>query len=157
MVFISHRQVDKDAAVLLSQILKDKGVQSWVDVLDPPKNNIDITKHIMSNLNRCSHVIVLFTFNTAGSMWVPFELGAAYKGEKGIATYLLNNVETPGYLDAFPRMKNSQDLNSFAAEYLQDQKITKSRSINESYNLSQSATAGTADAFIQRMKSRLGQ
>lgn len=156
MIFISHRHVDTNAAVLISQILKDKGIQSWVDVLDPAKSNADITKHIISNLNKCSHVIVLFSVNTTGSMWVPFELGAAYKGEKGIGT-LLDNVTIPAYLEAFPRMKNSQDLGSFATEYLQDQKLSKSRTINDSYNSSQGAATGSADSFIQRMKSRLGQ
>ncbi len=52
MVFISHRQVDTNAAVSISQILKDKGIQSWVDVLDPVKTNADITKHIITTLNK---------------------------------------------------------------------------------------------------------
>lgn len=151
MIFISHRKTDEQQARQLAEILKVYNVSYYLDVLDPSvKSASDLTDHIMSTLDKCSHVIVLFSSSTAGSLWVPFELGAAYKGGKGIGTYLLDIISTPEYLNAFPKMKNSKDLEQFIEEYKKDQMLMKSqRSIiqNES----------TAKSFIQRVKTRLHQ
>ncbi len=155
MIFISHRKADEREAIGVANYLKSKGIECWVDVLDPATKNkaTDITKHIISTLNRCTHVIVLFSINTDGSMWVPFELGAAYKAEKGIGTYLLQNVRTPEYLDAFPRMRTSYDLDQYAEEYKKDQQLSKS-SLNRGMVFNES---NNADSFISRMKTRLRQ
>jgi len=157
MIFISHRKSDEQKAKQMADYLRLKDVSLYLDVLDPAARTAsDITKHIMSNLNRCTHVIVIFSNNTAGSMWVPFELGAAYKDGKGIGTYLLDLLSTPEYLDTFPKMKTTLDLDKFVAEYKEDQKLAKSAAYtnDRSVNLSESAKA---DRFITRLKSRLGQ
>jgi len=156
MIFISHRKADDSSARQLVDILKNKGVSSWLDVLDPSlPTAADITKHIVDGLDKCSHVIVLFSTNTAGSMWVPFELGAAYKSDKGIATYLLNDVSIPEYLYAFPRMKKTADLDLFIAEYKNTQPINKS--LSEVRMDSADISVRYADTFINKMKTRLGQ
>lgn len=156
MIFISHRKVDEGMAVKISEYLKAKGIQSWVDALDPATRNgaTDITKHIISTLDKCSHLIVVFSINTVGSMWVPFELGAAYNAEKGIGTYLIDNASNPEYLNAFPRMKNGSDLDYYIAEYQSDKKVRKSFITESDASIS---AVGKADSFIQRMKTRLGQ
>lgn len=156
MIFISHRQADETRARQTADILKSKGVQYYLDILDPgTKTASDITKHIMSTLDKCSHVIVIFSNNTAGSMWVPFELGAAYKGGKGIGTLLIDHVVTPEYLNTFPKMRTSYDLDKFVEEYKEDQRLTKS--IHNDRNFSMSESSATAESFIRRLKSKLGQ
>jgi len=159
MIFISHRKADETKAKEMADILRTKGVRSYLDVLDPSaKTALDITKHIMKNLGECSHVIVIFSKNTEGSMWVPFELGAAYKSDKGIGTYLADNVPIPEYLNTFPRMKNSTDVEKFVEEYKQDQALAKSDSYSErSVALGSAPETGRAERFITRLKSRLGQ
>ncbi|MGE4131429.1 MAG: toll/interleukin-1 receptor domain-containing protein [Bdellovibrionales bacterium] len=154
MIFISHRYADEQKARELSSLLKSKDVESYLDVLDPAtRATVDITKHIMKNLDGCSHLIVIFSVNTNGSLWVPFELGAAYKGEKGIGTLLVDNVATPQYLDTFPKMKTSADIDQYLEEYRADRKLTKSYSsirMNES-------DGNAANSFIRRVKGRLRQ
>jgi TIR domain len=158
MIFISHRQADSNGAQTLSNLLKSKNVPCYLDVLDPAyKSNIDITKHIIKTLDKCSHVIVIFSVNTHGSMWVPFELGAAYKGGKGIGTLLIDNVQIPEFLNAFPKMKNNYDLNFYIEEYLSDQKMQKSITNDSAVRLSEAVATQHADSFISRVKSKLHQ
>tara|TARA_R110000868_G_scaffold258137_14_gene515457 strand:- start:413 stop:892 length:480 start_codon:yes stop_codon:yes gene_type:complete len=159
MIFISHRKTDEYKAKNLAALLQSKSVDYYLDVLDPStKTAFDITKHIMNNLSKCSHVIVVFSRNTEGSMWVPFELGAAYKSDKGIGTYLTELVATPEYLDTFPKMKTSADIDKFVDEYKKDQMLTKSaRYDDSSIILNEASGSGRAERFITRLKSRLGQ
>jgi hypothetical protein len=89
---------------------------------------------------------------------VQCELGAAYKSEKGIGTYLSDQVQTPEYLNTFPKMKTSADVFKFVDEYKKDQTIEKSTSYNErSVILNEAAGVGRAERFITRLKSNLGQ
>lgn len=158
MIFISHRKSDEQKAKQMSDYLKLKDVSTYLDILDPTtKTASDITKHIMSNLNRCSHLIVIYSNNTVGSMWVPFELGAAYKDGKGIGTYLVDQLSTPEYLNAFPKMKQTTDIDKFVEEYKEDQKLTKSVTNDRSFQLNESSGTAKAEKFISRLKSRLGQ
>lgn len=159
MIFISHRRADEIEAKKMAALLQSKSVNYYLDVLDPTANTaLDITKHIMRNLNKCTHVIVIFSKNTEGSMWVPFELGAAYKAEKGIGTYLSDQVQTPGYLNTFPKMKTSADIYKFVDEYKKDQTLEKSASYGErSVVLNEGFGAGRAEKFITRLKVSLGQ
>jgi hypothetical protein len=156
MIFISHRQADEQQALNVAALLKSKNIQFWVDVLDPATKHsaTDITKHIMSSLDRCSHVMVIFTVNTAGSMWVPFELGAAYKSGKGIGTYLADSVSTPAYLDTFPKLKTTTDIDQYLEEYKNDQLMAKSATGERSFQMDE---ARNADSFIKRVKTRLRQ
>jgi hypothetical protein len=161
MIFISHRKQDEQKARQMAAYLSDSNVDSYLDVLDPSaKNATDITKHIMKNLGACTHVIVIFSSNTAGSMWVPFELGAAYLDGKGIGTFLTEWLETPEYLNTFPKMRTSADVDQFIVEYKESQRLEKSavrNSRSDSFNLSESARQQKAQVFIDRLKSRLGQ
>ncbi|MCB9061403.1 MAG: toll/interleukin-1 receptor domain-containing protein [Halobacteriovoraceae bacterium] len=159
MIFISHRRADETEAKRMATLLQSKNVNYYLDVLDPmAKTSLDITKHIMNNLNKCTHVIVIFSKNTEGSMWVPFELGAAYKADKGIGTYLVELVSTPEYLNTFPKMKTSADIDKFVEEYKQEQVLTKSaRYDDRTVILNEASGSGRAERFITRLKSRLGQ
>lgn len=159
MIFISHRRADENSAKQMANYLKSKNVDSYLDVLDPTaKSALDITKHIMSNLGKCSHVIVIFSKNTEGSMWVPFELGAAYKSDKGIGTYLIEVVSIPEYLNTFPRMKTSSDVDKFIDEYKKDHVLTKSARFDDrTIVLNEASNSGRAERFITRLKSSLGQ
>lgn len=156
MIFISHRQIDEAKAVSVANLLKSKNIQCWLDVLDPATKHsaTDITKHIVASLERCTHIIAIFTQNTAGSMWVPFELGIAYKAGKGIGTFLAENVSTPEYLNTFPKLKTAADIDAYLEEYKRDQAMNKSATADRTFRMSESMYA---DSFIQRVKARLRQ
>lgn len=157
MIFISHRKADEYEAKKMAELLRTKSINFYLDALDSTtKTASDITKHIMSNLDKCTHLIVIFSKNTTGSMWVPFELGAAYKADKGIGTYLTEIVSTPEYLNTFPKMKNSADIDKFVEEYKKDQTVAKSH-YDRSISLNEAASSGRAEKFITRLKSSLGQ
>lgn len=118
MIFISHRQADTEAATELYKAITSRGIPAYLDVLDPSiKSAEQITDHIIGALNKCTHVIVVFSANTAGSLWVPFELGAAYQANKGIGTWLISKVTLPEYLQAFPVMETSAHLGAYISEY----------------------------------------
>lgn len=156
MIFISHQNRDSAMAKRVSDYITGKGVQCYLDVLDPlSRTATDITKHIILNLNKSSHVIAVFSTNTAHSMWVPFELGYAYNAQKGIGTYNLDNCAIPEYLTAFPVMKDSNGLDLFIKRYNLNSMIAKSR--NESLTKLSSAAGITSESFIRELKADLGQ
>ena len=158
MIFISHRQSDTDKAKQLHTLLKGHSVESYLDVVDGATSHApDITKHIIGNLKKCTHLIVVYSNNTAGSMWVPFELGAAYIAGKGIGTMLFSPITTPEYLDTFQKMRDSADLAKYIEVYKADQTLTKSARFDNSTQLSESARISEADSFIKRVKGKLGQ
>ena len=156
MIFISHNKKDEAKALKIKNYLDSKKIRSYIDVLDPSINSsTDITTHIISKLKESTHIIVVFTEYTKNSMWVPFELGAAYVSEKGIGVFLWTEyqLDLPEYLDAFPVMKNDQDLNQYIDIY---NKTTLSKSLTEMFDHVKTASEKHyAQNFINELKSRI--
>ena len=95
-VFVSHRQIDQDAALRIAWLVFDKESDHWLDVIDlDPVRNAQV-RAIEARLGRaltpaeqailtaaiiemalvnCTDVIAVMTANTAGSQWVPYEYG----------------------------------------------------------------------------------
>jgi len=84
-VFVSHRQVDEDAALRVAWLAAQENFDYWLDITDLGLWSLllpnSIWKEIllaaiieMALLN-CTHVIAVMTSNTAGSQWVPYEYG----------------------------------------------------------------------------------
>lgn len=86
-VFISHRQCDTQFAERIAWLANQNDFYYWLDVHDPSLKNLHhisinpyqkslITGAIieMAILN-CTHVLAVFTPQTQGSMWVPYEYG----------------------------------------------------------------------------------
>ena len=87
-VFISHRQCDLAEARNVANVVKRLGWNYWLDVEDPllqglsahiparsPSYALAVAAVIEFALLNCSHVISVFTSNTSGSAWVPYEYG----------------------------------------------------------------------------------
>jgi len=155
MIFISHKREDKDKAVEIHLYLKRKGVNSYIDVLDPNISYENVTERIVEQLRNATHLIVVFSEHTKGSMWVPFELGVAYERNNGIGIYLwpdsaYSSIQLPEYLDEFPIMETQDDLNKYIELY------QKSRIIMESREFVKSASIENyAQRFIDELKSKL--
>jgi hypothetical protein len=79
-VFISHRQGDTDKALRLQQFLEINKVRTVLDVLDDliasaaNESPARLTEAIVQRLGSCTHLMIVFTRNTQGSFWVPFEI-----------------------------------------------------------------------------------
>lgn len=161
MIFISHKEVDSDKALKLSKYLNDKGVTSYLDVLDKKISNGNITSNVVSNLRKSTHLIVVFSEHTQGSMWVPFELGVAYERDYGIGVALWPddekiNIETPEYLDDFPVMKGSDDIDEYIKLYKSNFAVG-TESLHESRNFTKfsASTENYAERFITSLKSAI--
>ena len=110
-VFISHQKKDSEAAKVVADYLQDAGVDVYFDQYDSSINRSDpqsVVNSIKRGIENSSHMLVLFSPNTLGSMWVPWEIGYAYNSPitlgilrmKGVAKdklpeyLLLENVKT---------------------------------------------------------------
>jgi hypothetical protein len=155
MIFISYRISDEDKAMVLQDYLKSNfDIDSFVSPYYPKvHSSTEIASHIVDKIKQCTHVIALFTENTMGLMWIPFEMGAAYQANKGIATYLWDKVDVPDYLKEFPVMRDEDALEEYAKLYLIDQKLSLARRNDEL----QHGSAMGAAVFVKELKSQLGQ
>jgi hypothetical protein len=105
-VFISHRSTDKKEALEIANFFQDCGIDVYIDVKDQglqvatQKDDPElIVKHIQDGLSLSTHVLVLISDNTRLSWWVPYEIGYGAKGNKKIASMLLENKEVDGFPD----------------------------------------------------------
>ena len=78
-VFISHKNIDAQAAIQLQTAFSRNGVTTYLDLLDSSiaGGGKELTDHIKKNLNACTDLIVVMTEHTKESWWVPFEIGMA--------------------------------------------------------------------------------
>ncbi len=88
-VFVSHRQADWPKAERVAYLATQAGLEYWLDIHDPslaaanraglpsPAKEILIAAIIELGLLNSTHVLALHTANSAGSKWIPYELGRA--------------------------------------------------------------------------------
>jgi hypothetical protein len=90
-VFISHRQSDWSLAEDVARTVTNTGRDYWLDIHDPTlqwangritslgnvAGAILLAAIIEIALLNSTHVIALHTINSAGSTWIPYELGRA--------------------------------------------------------------------------------
>jgi len=85
-IFISHRYVDRLMALKMAHIVSQCGFHFWLDILDPnlrflgtlppsARTAILMAGVIEMALLNCTHVIVLYTPQSKGSGWIPYEFG----------------------------------------------------------------------------------
>jgi hypothetical protein len=155
MIFISHKKEDKNKALDIHCYLKEKNVNSYIDVLDPSITYENVAQRIIEQLRKATHLIVVFSEHTKESMWVPFELGVAYERNNGIGIFLWPDnhglyIKFPEYLDEFPVMKSVKDLDKYIKLY-RETKIAM-----ESIDFVKSASVKNyTQQFIDELKSEL--
>lgn len=150
-VFISHKNVDKQAALEIAGYLRVRGVQSYVDVLDPElQGTNDITSLIVTRVRQCTHLMAVASVNTVSSWWVPFEIGVATDQDRRISTYAIESTNLPDYLKKWPILKSKVHLDQFIYLYQRDKVVAFNESI-------EARTVNSADNFHQILKSRIGQ
>lgn len=127
-VFISHKQEDEIPAKYIYERLSDLGVKAYLDLLEGDLflDGEELTNHIKENLNSCTDILVVMSERTKESWWVPFEIGMAAQKDFPIVSYLINNVDLPDYLEYWPTLRRTTDLQKYVN--------AKQSVLNESYS-----------------------
>lgn len=155
-VFISHKKEDENIARQIDGVLKARGINTYLDVLDPTLiDKTNITMKILNGLNKCSHLLAIVSSRTSESWWVPFEIGVATKGDKRICTYSAVSITTlPDYLTIWPIISQLSQVGFFASRYLNDRMVLEKAS--RTYEASQSSIQNAND-FHRLLKADLAQ
>ena len=156
-VFISHRKADTATAVRANSRLKQYGIPTYLDVLDlalqSPEN---VTQKILAGLQPCTHLLAIISAETAGSWWVPFEIGVATNADKRITSFSIATARAnlPDYLLVWPVLTRDEQIEMFAMRYLKDRKT-----LEKSYRLeeAQRTPIQSAADFHRLLKRDLGQ
>ena len=116
-VFISHQKNDSDAARAIADYLQDAGIDVYFDQYDSSINRSDpqsVVSAIKRGIENSSHMLVLFSPNTYGSMWVPWEIGYAYNSPVTLGVLRMKGVakdQLPEYLKVIKLVSDIWDLN----------------------------------------------
>ena len=103
-VFISHQKKDSQVANTVAEYLLDAGVDIYFDQYDGSINRSDpssVVTAIRRGIENSSHMLVIFSQNTFGSMWVPWEIGYAYNSTVNLSVLRLKGItkeQLPDYL-----------------------------------------------------------
>ncbi len=115
---------DKQEVLKIADYLQRRGVRCYVDVFDPElKTTSDITKTLMERVSQCSHLMAVVSGYTEKSWWVPFEIGVASELDRRITSYQLSRIKFPEFLEKWPILTSSADLDDFVNSYRRDRTI----------------------------------
>jgi hypothetical protein len=162
-VFISYRHTDRPTARVIQQRLTDKGIKTYLDVLDVESAQTEnITATISKNILLATHLIAVMSNDTAKSWWVPFEIGEATITNRRIASYRTGALRLPEYLEMWPQMTEMSHLDHFIKDYLSQKSEPQMRALYESLESRSSSSPITVDArgaqeFHARLKAQLRQ
>lgn len=123
-VFISHKSEDMDVAKNVAELLKNNGIDVYLDSNDSGLQRATRegdAKKIVTCIERAlsisTHILVLVTEKTKESWWVPYEIGFSKKGKKSIASLLLKTVSGfPDYLEIEKKIYGLNDLKTYTQE-----------------------------------------
>ena len=152
--FISHKQEDAYTALQIENELKKLGIQAYLDVLDSmvTSNGREMTQHIKEKINDCTDIIVIISERTRASQWVPFEVGIAAQRDLPTATFLQADVVLPEFLEYWPRLKYTADIQKYVAAKRQVDAEYRSLYHLDQYSRHENKT----DRFYSVLKNRLG-
>lgn len=124
-VFISHKSIDMEAAKQVAEYLMGNGIDVYLDKLDEglqkatKENDAQKIVDSINNALMCStDILILVSNQTQASWWVPYEVGYAKKGNKQIASALLNGKLNgfPDYLKIERMIKGASDFENYVLE-----------------------------------------
>ena len=133
-VFISHQKKDSDIAAKIADYLEEAGIDIYFDQYDGSLNRSDpgsVVQAIRYGIENCTHMIVVFSPNTFGSMWVPWEIGYAYNSQVSLNVLRLKGVpkyQLPEYLRVVKVILDIWDLNQLISNITN---VTSDNLLNE--------------------------
>jgi hypothetical protein len=80
-VFLSHSFLDRETILQLNYLMEEElGLEVYVDWIEDPDMNRDnvspeTAAHVREVMGRCSSLVYAVSRNSAGSKWMPWELG----------------------------------------------------------------------------------
>lgn len=89
-VFISYSSKESDKANLVRDVLKRNGINTWM-APDSIPGGSNYTKEIPRAIKECKVFLLILSQNAQGSVWVPAELEQAFKNEKIIIPFAVEN------------------------------------------------------------------
>ncbi len=123
-IFLSHINIDKEAAIAIGDFITDRGIDIYLDVYDECLREAAgagdagwITDCIEKGLSRCTHMMCIVSEDTKNSWWVPYEVGYGKKSSQELSTLYLKDVsDIPAYLKVTRQIESLGDL----ARYLEE-------------------------------------
>ncbi|MBQ7416154.1 MAG: TIR domain-containing protein [Oscillospiraceae bacterium] len=89
-IFISYSSKEYEKACMIKKVLNENGISTWLAPGDiPPGSNY--TREIPRAIRNCKVFLLLLSENAQNSMWVSAELENAFKNEKPIIPFALEN------------------------------------------------------------------
>lgn len=156
-VFISYRHTDRAQAMAINARLKLANITTYLDVLDAQSQTTeDITGVITRNIIECTHLLAVVSEQTALSWWVPFEIGEATITDRRICSFKTGDSELPLYLDKWPKMTKSSDLELFIESYNSETTSRRTMALGSVSNESmRSANRKNAEHFHTELKNKI--
>lgn len=125
-VFISHQKKDSEIARKIADYFEEAGVDIYFDQYDGSINRSDpssVVKAIRYGIENSTHMLVVFSHNIFGSMWVPWEIGYAYNSHVSLNVLRLKGVpkdQLPEYLRVVKVILDIWDLNQMISNLTND-------------------------------------
>jgi hypothetical protein len=160
-VFISHRTADDKIAHEVADRLRiQHSIKVYIDDIDfelrRAQGTPAITSLLVQRLNSCTNLLAIFTQNTTGSWWVPFEIGIARQAPRVITTMTnLVDASLPEYLLEWPRLRGQSAVDTFAQLYNDQRNVLTDQVLEK--RASASRQVEYVDNFQTRLMRALGQ
>lgn len=112
---------------------------------------IAITHFIEKGLSNSTHIMCLATAETAGSWWVPYELGFAKNAGVSLATLKFKDVLLPAYLEISEIIHGTETLNAYLTRVNCSLAKSATRSLAETL-IKASASPHPLDSYLDWQK-----
>jgi hypothetical protein len=112
-VFVSHRNFDKPLAEAVTAVLARLGVHYWFDRDDVDSQaaaalgmvgDQQLVHAIERGVRHCTHLLGLLSSATAGSWWVPYEIGFSRSAKIPVSYLVLPSVGSMAGLPEYVRL-----------------------------------------------------
>jgi len=155
--FISHRAINMVDAQKISDYINESGFNTYLDKNDRDLQNAvaaydskKITECIQAGITNSSHIICVVSKDTAGSWWVPFEIGFATGDNLEVITLKLKgDFELPSYLKISTILKGIKSLNNYLESFLNQNPLYEvySANSNDRYLIKESSVHPLKDTL----------
>ncbi|WID99681.1 toll/interleukin-1 receptor domain-containing protein (plasmid) [Bosea vestrisii] len=155
-VFVSHKKEDSQIASGIAAYLKAGGLNVYIDTIDTQLSGSgpDLADYIRAQLEKCTQLLAVISPETQASWWVPWEIGVATEKERFLASFVANQAKVPEYLEKWPYLRNSADLDVYIRESKRAQTLVEER-VRGGYRTTAQATGFRS--FHTSLKSALRQ
>jgi hypothetical protein len=154
-VFISHQRADAPRAVGIRDLLTQLRIDAYVDALDDRllQGPDDLGEYFRREITASTHLLAVLSGASAGSWWVPFEIGVATQNGNAISSFATSRLNLPDFLTKWPMLSTQDEIVDYVRASTDAQTfMTKSLEASPLRERAQYANRFHAD-----LKRRLGQ